>query len=70
MLIKVDYLFWLVGIILAITSSMTLFDRAHPKRWTTGAFWGVFAVLFWLFFRLTRVLETRLAAAISRNQSG
>jgi uncharacterized membrane protein len=46
MLIKVDYLFWLVGIILAITSSMTLFDRAHPKRWTTGAFWGVFAVLF------------------------
>ncbi|PLZ02367.1 DUF979 domain-containing protein [Burkholderia sp. WAC0059] len=46
MIVKVDYLFWLAGALLAITSAMTLADRAHPKRWTTGAFWGVFAILF------------------------
>ena len=32
--------------ILAITAFMTATDRTNPKRWTTGLFWGLFAVAF------------------------
>jgi uncharacterized membrane protein len=46
MIISIQYLFWLAGVILAITSFMTLTDRSNPKRWSTGLFWGLFAIAF------------------------
>jgi uncharacterized membrane protein len=46
MIISIQYLYWLAGVILAITSFMTLTDRSNPKRWTTGLFWGLFAIAF------------------------
>ncbi len=46
MIISIQYLYWLAGVILAITAFMTATDRSNPKRWTTGLFWGLFAIAF------------------------
>lgn len=46
MIISIQYLYWLAGLILAITAFMTATDRTNPKRWTTGLFWGLFAIAF------------------------
>jgi uncharacterized membrane protein len=46
MIISIQYLYWLAGVILAITAFMTAVDRSNPKRWTTGLFWGLFAIAF------------------------
>lgn len=46
MIISIQYLYWLAGVILAITTVMTLLDRSNPKRWSTGLFWGLFSVAF------------------------
>ena len=46
MILSINYLYWLAGIILAITAVMTLADQHYPRRWTTGLFWAIFAVIF------------------------
>lgn len=55
MIISIQYLHWLAGVILAITAFMTVTDRSNPKRWTTGLFWGLFAVAFLIGERLPPV---------------
>ena len=52
MIISIQYLYWLAGVVLAITSFMTLTDRSNPKRWSTGLFWGLFAIAFLIGERL------------------
>lgn len=52
MIISIQYLYWLAGIVLAITSVMTLLDASNPKRWSAGLFWGLFAVAFLIGERL------------------
>jgi small-conductance mechanosensitive channel len=67
-------LLWVGGVYMAAT---TLLRRLMPpKEWEAVLEFlsklvdlGVFAVLFWLFFRLTRVLETRLAAWAAKTGS-
>jgi uncharacterized membrane protein len=56
MIFSIQYLYWLAGVILAITAIMTLSDRSNPKRWSTGLFWGLFAVAFLVGERLPPVL--------------
>ncbi|WP_448953717.1 DUF979 domain-containing protein [Labrys neptuniae] len=46
MILSLTHLFYLVGAILAATAVMTLADRDHPKRITTGLFWGLYALVF------------------------
>jgi len=46
MIISIQYLYWLAGVILAITTVMTLLDKSNPKRWSTGLFWGLFSIAF------------------------
>lgn len=46
MTLSLDLLFTLAGLLLAAVAAMTLLDRSHPKRWTTGLFWGLYAVMF------------------------
>ncbi|WP_455914141.1 DUF979 domain-containing protein [Pseudomonas syringae] len=55
MIISIQYLYWLAGVILAITAFMTATDRSNPKRWTTGLFWGLFAIAFLIGERLPPV---------------
>ncbi|WP_263263934.1 DUF979 domain-containing protein [Pseudomonas sp. RIT-PI-S] len=52
MILSIQYLYWLAGVILAITCAMTLADREHPRRWRSGLFWGLFAVAFLVGERL------------------
>jgi small-conductance mechanosensitive channel len=67
-------LIWLGGLYMALT---TLLGRLLPaKDWATSRRFlsklvdvGVFAVLVWLFFRLTHVLETRLSVWATKTGS-
>lgn len=52
MIISIQYLYWLAGVILAITAVMTVSDSSNPKRWSTGLFWALFAVAFLIGERL------------------
>ena len=46
MIISIDYLYWLAGLVLAITALMTFADRGHPRRLSTGLFWALYALVF------------------------
>lgn len=46
MTVSLDLLFNLAGVLLALIALMTLLDRQHPKRFTTGFFWGLYAAMF------------------------
>ena len=46
MTISIQYLYYLVGIILAITAVMTLRDASNPRRFSAGIFWALYAVVF------------------------
>ena len=46
MTITIDFLFDLVGFILAVTALMTLMDRSNPRRYLSALFWGLYALVF------------------------
>lgn len=46
MIVSIDYLYWLAGLVLAITALMTFTDKAHPRRLSTGMFWALYAAIF------------------------
>lgn len=46
MILSIQHLYILVGLILAITAIMTLTDRQHPKRYTSGLFWALYSLVF------------------------
>jgi uncharacterized membrane protein len=46
MTFTINYLFYLVGIVLAVVAGMILTDKSHPRRLTAGVFWLVYALIF------------------------
>jgi uncharacterized membrane protein len=46
MMLSITYLYWLVGIVLAVVAGMVVLDTAHPKRFFAGTFWGLAALIF------------------------
>ncbi|AKU93594.1 Membrane protein [Labilithrix luteola] len=52
MILKIDYLYWLAGSLLAITGVLTLVDPKHPRRFTSGSFWLLYAMVFLVGDRL------------------
>lgn len=46
MIISIEYLYWLAGLVLAITALMTFADREHPRRLSSGLFWLLYAIVF------------------------
>ena len=48
MIIPIQYLYYLVGFVLAITAVMTLRDASNPRRYSAGVFWALYAVVFLL----------------------
>ncbi|UIF86370.1 DUF979 domain-containing protein [Cupriavidus sp. UYPR2.512] len=52
MIISIEYLYWLAGLVLAITALMTFADREHPRRLSTGLFWLLYAIVFLIGDRL------------------
>lgn len=60
MIFQQTYLYWLAGVVLLIVSAMSLRDRANPRRWLTGAFWGLYGLVFlvgdWCYALTARLL--------------
>lgn len=55
MILSINYLYYLVGAILALTALMTLADRDHPRRYSSALFWGLYALVFLIGERLPPV---------------
>ncbi|QHM76216.1 hypothetical protein C7M52_02184 [Mixta theicola] len=43
-----QYLFYLAGVILLVVALMSWRDKANPRRLTTGLFWGLYALIFFI----------------------
>ena len=52
MTITINYLFWLLGIVLLVVGGMIVSDRDHPRRFTAGGFWILYALVFLVGDRL------------------
>ncbi|GAB3456022.1 DUF979 domain-containing protein [Massilia terrae] len=48
MILAVDYFYLLVGVLLAATALFTLRDADHPRRYSTAAFWAMYAAVYLL----------------------
>lgn len=46
MIFSLQHLYYLVGFLLAVVAAMTLLDAKNPKRFSSGLFWGLYAVVF------------------------
>ncbi|TAL93266.1 MAG: DUF979 domain-containing protein [Paraburkholderia sp.] len=51
-MITIDYLFWLLGVVLLIVGGMIMSDREHPRRFLAGGFWILYALIFLVGDRL------------------
>ena len=65
MIISIQYLYYLVGIILAITAVMTLRDASNPRRYSAGIFWALYAVVFLVGDTLPSVWVGVIAVAMA-----
>lgn len=45
-LLKLDHLFLLTGLTLLIVAVLTCRDRSNPRRWSSGLFWALWAVIY------------------------
>lgn len=52
MIVAVDYFYLLVGVLLAAVALFTLRDAGHPRRYSTAAFWGMYAAVYLLGERM------------------
>lgn len=48
MFFRQEYLYWLAGIILLIVSFMSFSDKSNPRRLSTGLFWGMYGLVFFV----------------------
>jgi len=64
-MISIIYLYWLVGVILLITSGMILRDKSHPRRWLSGGFWLIYAVIFLIGDKLPPALVGALVIVMA-----
>ncbi|MDR6212377.1 DUF979 domain-containing protein [Paracidovorax wautersii] len=46
MTLTIQHLYYLVGFILAVTAFSTLTDKTNPKRFSSGLFWALYALVF------------------------
>ncbi len=46
MLISLNYIYIILGALLAVVALLSFLDKGNPKRFLTGSFWGLYAVTF------------------------
>jgi uncharacterized membrane protein len=65
MTLTINYLFYLLGVVLVIVAGMIYVDKTHPRRLTAGTFWLVYALIFligdWLPANVVGVLVVAMA---------
>nr|WP_024967436.1 DUF979 domain-containing protein [Pantoea sp. IMH] len=54
-----QYLFWLAGFILMVVAIMSWRDKANPRRLTTGLFWALYGLVFFVGDWSVRLLGER-----------
>jgi uncharacterized membrane protein len=52
MIVRVEYFYYLLGVMLALVALMSFADRSNPRRWTTGLFWSLYAMIYLVGERL------------------
>ncbi|AET90409.1 MULTISPECIES: DUF979 domain-containing protein [Caballeronia] len=65
MTLTINYLFYLVGIVLVVVAGMILTDKSHPRRLSAGVFWLIYALIFlvgdWIPVTVVGVLVVAMA---------
>ncbi|WP_277189695.1 DUF979 domain-containing protein [Caballeronia sp. BR00000012568055] len=65
MTFTINYLFYLVGIVLLVVGGMILTDKSHPRRVSAGGFWLVYALIFligdWIPVPIVGILVVAMA---------
>lgn len=46
MLISLNYIYYILGALVAVVALLSFQDKANPKRFMTGSFWGLYAISF------------------------
>jgi len=46
MILSLNLIYILTGLVLVVVSFLSFRDQKNPRRWTTGLFWGLYAVTF------------------------
>ena len=46
MILKLDYFYYVLGLILLMVALMALRDRHNPKRYSSALFWALYAVIY------------------------
>jgi len=65
MILSLQHLFYLVGFLLAVIAAMTVMDRGNPKRFSSGLFWGLYAVVFLVGDKLPTTLVGAAAVVMA-----
>ncbi|POZ63748.1 DUF979 domain-containing protein [Chromobacterium alticapitis] len=66
MILHIEYLYWIAGVVLLAVAAFTAADRAHPRRFGSSGFWGLFGLLFlagdWLPAELSGAMVLAMVA--------
>ncbi|WP_353235971.1 DUF979 domain-containing protein [Diaphorobacter ruginosibacter] len=65
MTLTIQHLYYLVGVILAITAVLTVRDATNPRRYSSALFWAIYAVVFLVGDRLDPVIVGVMAVAMA-----
>ena len=65
MTLTINYLFWLLGIVLLVIGGMIATDKDHPRRFTAGGFWIIYALIFLVGDKLPAELVGVLVIAMA-----
>ncbi|QUD87399.1 DUF979 domain-containing protein [Phenylobacterium montanum] len=63
-MIRLEQVYVLAGLMMAAVAVLSAADKANPRRWAAGAFWGLFATSFLFGSRLTDFANGLLALAM------
>ena len=64
-MISLDFFYVLVGLLFAATAALNLRDRSNPRRFTTAAFWGLYALVYLAGERLPPLVAGLLMVAMA-----
>ena len=64
-MIKLEQVYWLMGVLAGGVAWVNARDASNPKRWNNAAFWGLYAVTFLAGSRLPHVASGCLVIAMA-----
>ena len=63
-MIALEQVYWLMGVLAGGVAWVNARDASNPKRWNNAAFWGLYAVTFFVGSRLPHVVSGCLVIAM------